>query len=552
MDTKRRSLNLSERLGYYLPILVFFLTALVSTYVTWYVTGNYVDSDSASELVLAKHLADTRQIMSQDWFYSTELRVFQHQWVYAPLMLLLNDWHLVRFLGALILQTGYILSFAYMTRQGCFSRETFWYSAALLLLPVSTAYGRIILYHTYYILYITMSFLMYGLVINLYKTWDPRRLSRWLLMGTLMAVSFLSGTNGVRQLMITHAPMLFSIAVLSLQQDTENSRSASLLSKPVLRFLAFALLAAACSFAALKFNQLVLHKYFVDDPYYSDNVGLMDFSLMDDMLFGYLHQFGFRMSVPLMSLFGILSIGSVVAGGYALYVSARALFQPKSPNHPYFLILSCLCSFTTVMTASFLFTSHYLFYFALYFTLAWPWAVIPLVESLRENPHKFSPLHKKRILATAAMMVVLLSGWLNNAWFTRSIDMEQTYEGLSYKNRDTKDQLSGATAFLQENGYKIGYASYWNANVVTEVTDGTVHMIGVTIYTDPEGCIKYYDFLTSLWLREVPNEKPFLLIDHYEALPENMVPYCVQVYADACYSVYDITDLETFRELLNS
>ena len=150
------------------------------------------------------------------------------------------------------------------------------------------------------------------------------------------------------------------------------------------------------------------------------------------------------------------------------------------------------------------------------------------------------------------MMVVLLSGWLNNAWFTRSIDMEQTYEGLSYKNRDTKDQLSGATAFLQENGYKIGYASYWNANVVTEVTDGTVHMIGVTIYTDPEGCIKYYDFLTSLWLREVPNEKPFLLIDHYEALPENMVPYCVQVYADACYSVYDITDLETFRELLNS
>ena len=106
MDTKRRSLNLSERLGYYLPILVFFLTALVSTYVAWYVTGNYVDSDSASELVLAKHLADTRQIMSQDWFYSTELRVFQHQWVYAPLMLLLNDWHLVRFLGALILQTG--------------------------------------------------------------------------------------------------------------------------------------------------------------------------------------------------------------------------------------------------------------------------------------------------------------------------------------------------------------------------------------------------------------------------------------------------------------
>ena len=129
----------------------------------------------------------------------------------------------------------------------------------------------------------------------------------------------------------------------------------------------------------------------------------------------------------------------------------------------------------------------------------------------------------------------------------------KNYIGVNFALGDVIPGAGGIRKIRwQANGYKIGYASYWNANVVTEVTDGTVHMIGVTIYTDPEGCIKYYDFLTSLWLREVPNEKPFLLIDHYEALPENMVPYCVQVYADACYSVYDITDLETFRELLNS
>lgn len=556
MNKKLRTCSTSQTIGHYLPFLVFLLSALVSIAVTWYVTGNYVDSDSASELVLAEHLAETRQIMSQDWFYSTELRVFQHQLVYAPLMLFLNDWHLVRFLGAMILQTGYILSFAYMSRQAGFRRETFWYGASLLLLPVNVAYGRIILYHTYYILYITMSFLMFGLVIHLYQTWNPRRLRSWLLTGVLMAVSFLSGTNSIRQLMITHAPMLFSIVVLSVRQDTADSRTATILSKNTLRFLAFALLAAACSFAALKFNELYLHKHYVDAPYYSDTVNLMDFAVLDEMLFGYLHQFGMRRSVPLVSVFGILSVGSVVAGGYALYVSAKALLQSKSLN-PRSLILFGHCSFTTVMMAVFLFTAHKGYYFPLYFTMAWPWAVIPLVESWGDNPKKYSPLHRNRIIATAAALVLLLSGWLNVAWFTRVISAEQRYEGLAYRDRDTKDELSGVTAYLLENGYEIGYATYWNANVLTEITNGSVRMIGLEDYGNPKDGVRYYDFLTSLWLREIPNEKPFLLVsyDTFELewlFPEEMEPYTELVYADELYKIYDVTDFESFRELLYS
>lgn len=538
-----------ERLAQYLPVAVFLLSALVSAAVTWYVTGTYLDSDSASELVLAKHLADTRQLLSQDWIYGTELRVFQMQWVFAPLMCFLNNWHLVRFLGTMILQTAYILSFAYMARQAGFRWQTIWYGAALLLLPVSVTYGRIVLYHTYYITYITMSLLIFGLVLNLNRTFRPRKLRSWLLVGVLMAVSFLSGTNSIRQMMITHAPMLFSIVLLSLRQDTPESRSAAILSRPALRLLAFALVAAACSFAAVKFNQAVLHKYFTDNPYYSEATNLMEAACLRNMVYGYLHQFGFRISVPLLSLFGILSVASLVAFGYGLYVSVVQIRDGLTPRG---LVMLQLFSFSTVMAVVFLLTADIHTYFPLYLCLMWPWAVLPLVEGWGSNPKQYSPLHKNRIFAWIAALTVIFSGWLNVAWFFRAPGLSQAYEGLYYQERDTASRLSGASEFLLENGYQIGYAGYWNANVVTEMTNGAVRMIGLTASDDSEDGIQYYTFLTSLWLREAPNEKPFLLMDCGKQPPAEMAPYCVQVYADDCYCVYDITDLEAVRERLYS
>ena len=558
MKKNLRSLRASGKFVYYLPILVFLLSALASAAITWYISGHLLDADASSELVLAKHLADTRQLLSRDWVYSTELRVFQMQLVFAPLMLFLDSWRLVRFLGTMILQSLYVLSLVYMARKAGFRRQTIWYGAALLLLPVSVTYGRIVLYHCYYLTYITMSFFMYGMVLDLYQSWDPRRLRSWVMTGVLMLISFLSGTNSVRQLMITHVPMLFSIFLLCLRQDTPESPQAALLSKPALRAFGFALLAAACSFAALLFNQRVLQKYYMDNAYHSESTLLMDPSQLNDMIYGFLHQFGFRRYVPLISLFGILSIGSIVAFGYTLYVSGKTLFPAgQGGPAPRSLVNLGFFSYTVVMTAVFLITADPTCYFPLYLSLSWPWAVIPLVEALGSNPGKYAPLHRGRLFAWAAALVVLCSGWLNAAWFTGSIQTEQRYEGLWYQNPDTVPQLSGATAFLTDNGYEIGYATYWNANIVTELTDGAVQMIGLEESDDPEGGVRYYTFLTYLWLREVPNEKPFLLVpfDTLEqewAFPEEMEPYCELVYADDWYQIYDVTDFEQFQVLLYS
>lgn len=64
---------------------------------------NQLDSDMASEQILAHQLAQEGGILSPNWYYSTELRVVNTQLVMAPLFRLFSSWHTVRVLGSAIL-----------------------------------------------------------------------------------------------------------------------------------------------------------------------------------------------------------------------------------------------------------------------------------------------------------------------------------------------------------------------------------------------------------------------------------------------------------------
>ena len=51
-----------------------------------------LDSDMSSELVLSHLLRQEHKIVTQDWFYSTELRVFNIHWAFTPLFFLFDNW----------------------------------------------------------------------------------------------------------------------------------------------------------------------------------------------------------------------------------------------------------------------------------------------------------------------------------------------------------------------------------------------------------------------------------------------------------------------------
>ena len=125
---------------------------IVGLFAAWNSSKNLLDSDASSELILANHLYQSKKFISEDWIYSTELRVLNTQLIYAPLFGLFSDWHLVRFWGIIILQVILSASFWFLSASCRIPKNKRCYGLVLLLLPTSIAYGRTVLYQTYYIL----------------------------------------------------------------------------------------------------------------------------------------------------------------------------------------------------------------------------------------------------------------------------------------------------------------------------------------------------------------------------------------------------------------
>lgn len=542
-----------------LPKLLFLFSAILSIVTTYYVTGHILDSDASSELVLAKQLAETGKILSSDWYYSTELRVVNTQLVYAPMFLLFHDWHLVRFFSALVMQAVYILSYGFLLHQSGFSRNSFYGSASLLLLPVSVTYGRIVLYHCYYMPHIIISFLLVGLFLGFASKKQLFSVKGGLRLFCLLALAFLGGLGGIRQLMITHAPMLLAVLLACIAEDFHNGKTdtPSLLSRQKLILLAVALLSLAAAFLGYKVYTGVFPRYYnFSSGYTNTDLGILDFSELGEVLYGFLHQFGFRKEISMLSILGILSLGGIFAAGYCVYLAVRnSCAHRPGKDLRKTLVCSFFLCYTVVMTAVFLITSSY-YYYPLYYALCLSWAV-PLLLSIPEHvPQDLHPLHMKRLFSWAAVLILFVNGLANAAYFNGVEKFDQVYEGLTIQEKDKADQMAPVVAFLVENGYDAGYADFVEGNLVTELSDGQVAMTNLRIpgtFNDNTMELQYYNWLTSQWQQEAPKEKPFLLLrqrnlNRFEN--SGYFQYCTQVYTDEFHGVYRIDDLEGFLNLV--
>lgn len=539
-----------------LPPALFWIILILNFCTTYYVTGHYLDSDTSSTLVFAEHLASVGKLFSQDWMYSTSVEVVDCHLIYMPLFMLLDNWKLVRLIGTILLQTVYLASYAFMLRQAGVSKRVFYLSATLLLLPVSVAYGRIVLYHCFYIPLLTVDFLILGMVFRCTKVQNWKKVTPYFSVVLLGILSVLGGLGGIRQLMILHAPMVLSTFLFCFLDFYKNKKSISEVAfSDRGRMLLFSVLSAGGSFVGYLGNTLYLCKHFIFADYSSTALNIIDFAELDDISYGFFHQFGFREDVSMVSLIGIISLLGIVAGAYCIYASIQSIKRYNKGQDIYVLMLRIFCLFFTGVTVfSFVVTggsSQY--YYPLYLTFCVSWTAPMLILSFEEVTAQKAFTFEK-FFCWVTIITLFINGLANVTFFNGSKTFDQIYEGLIFYETDKKEHLSGTIEFLSENDYAIGYATYWEGNIVTEITNGDVRMINL-LMNGENGNLHYYSWLTSLYLREVENPKPFLLIPHeFQVFFEqsDSFPYCKLVYSDDYHCVYDIWDREAFIHTLYS
>lgn len=539
-----------------------------------------LDSDMSSEMVLAQLLNEEGKLITENWYYSTELRVVSPVPVYQLGLLLFDSWHAARTFSVAVLLAGAAASFLYLAR-GAGMREGAVYAAAAIILPVSEAYAFLFTYGGFYTVYFMLACWMSGLVLRLGM--PGRRVFRLVL---LFLLGIWGGLAGVRMLMICGLPLG---AVCAWEMAQRLRRCASLheaLSSEQGWMALGAAVGLTGMLAGYAVNTRVFTGLFHFSGYDQEPVSTFALGRLVEQFETLFPFFGFRSDVPLMSVQGVASLAAICL----VFLSCAAVLvlllgglrlQPRTLFVPLFALFAVasgmLLNGTTNRAGSVYTVAYYIGGVLL--------AVASAFLLLERAPVERSVLRAVLMLGSAAflfvsgawtaglflfaglLLFVLLAGrkaagrgarvlallaacatglgMAAAAWSGGGMPyggvfgamllaacvyvlLEETacrtkavknaglllltlcfaLQAGSYRSGTLRTQTADyeeAAAWLVENGFTAGFASFWNGNVLTEASDGALE---VYVYNSWE------DTQPGEWLQRV---------SHTQTLPEGRV-----------------------------
>jgi len=450
-------------------VLAFAFLLLCLTMSGYYLTAGYgafLDADMSSELALAQHLAETGRLISQDWLYSTEVRILNTQLVFAPLMSIFgNDWQMVRALGCMILLVMLAGSAVFCGRK----LGAHWHFALLFaglsVLPLSLVYAQMIVIGAYYIPHAILTNLLVGLAASM--TQRRGRLFRGVVM---MLLAMVMGASSIRYLLCASMPVAAAGMWMAIFGSGEGISLRNAREFPV---TAAALTAAAASGMGYVLGQKLLSAlYEWDGARYAGSrlVGVTGsnlFELLDQALDGLIKLTGYMEGKILLSVQGLLSVGAlgIIILGAWLCMRALKMEGGKTTGMRFGVLTLVMSAMLTLFT--------FLFVEGLYLNRYWiPVMTLgaPVMAACLTN-EKNTMLRMLCALVFAGVVLGLSAAQIKNSMAHPEIG---------------EDERRNAQA-VRECGIDFGYATFWNANVMTELTDGEVEIVGMNLEQNGQG-----------------------------------------------------------------
>ena len=440
-------------------IITILCLALAAIGIFSYLRGwQWLESAHASEMVLARLLAQENTLLSANWRYSTELRLVNQTIFTMPLFKLLGrleNWALIRSMNIVLNNIVLILSYVFMMKQTRIHLKWILISCFFLILPLSYEYWNIVTFGGYYIFFMAKLFCCLGLFIKLCSNDDTIQsaLPVFILFSML---SFVLGVHGIRALLAVHVPLL--IAVIYLWSKMAPAKRLPLF----LGCYAFVL----CCFGYLVSYLLSLRfsVYSYDtmrSEYLANYLQKLGLSLMNIAGF-----FGLLADVPLLSAQGLFSLAAI-AGAFILLWALYKLVRKEQGRQqfiPVFFAASLVFNiFVFVVTVSSI-TPRFFFPFMVLY--------IPLTALLFHHAEKAYGQLKRTAVVWGIILFLFGQGFLN-------------FQSLAAK--DINSIRKGHIQYLLDEGLEFGIAVFWNANVITELSNGKIDMAGLEHATGRAG-----------------------------------------------------------------
>lgn len=519
----------------FVPYFLLGLTLVLLLALNLLYQDHWLDSDMAAEMIFSRLLAqENRLFATPDWYYSTEFRILYTQLVMGPLFRILDNWHVIRTITNLVFYGLMLAAYFYFMKPLQVSKSLTVLSSCVLLLPFSETMMTHMQMGNTYMSHVILVLLFFGMFLRLAgKKRKGFRKALLLVLYTVLAV--VCGASGVRYLLVLQCPLALTALLYLMRGDAfgafrrrlSRENWTKLRKSREMSIFLYSLSGAAASVLGYCINAVFISREYVFQTYGATNfIALYQGVLFERiqnalgcllMLFGYIPEKGF------LSLRGVVTMAAFVLLGILVYAAVKGRKRESKTGLRLFVVLFLIVSFFLNVFV-FIFTTSTMVprYYITIFVFALP----VLCFYLEKEPF---PLD--RILAAALFAGCLLLGTAKTVFSFISVD----------KNAEKRP----VAEFLAENGYDFGFATYFNGNIITELTDGAVEIANIG---DPE-YLEYFKWSSPMQYYEegYHTGETFLLLteEEYTAYADTeAVRRGGQIYADGNYRVflYESTD----------
>ena len=402
------------------------------------------------------------------------------------------------------------------------------------MFPFGQWYAWNVLYNSFYIPHIAISFLSIGLLLHLdkEKSGKIKELVRIILM---VLLAFVAGLGGTRQLMMCYGPIFIAAVIIFVHSWKKReifSREEIRYEKCILERACIQLVSAMGGYL-VNIHFLALHFRYTN--YADTQWNQLDLSHMLTCISDFLALFGWQENVNILSVRGLVNVAGLIMIIATIYFLIKLILMCDQLN----VVMKFMSVFTGVAAVTLLMVfSQTSVYNSSYWVPIIPFFFFILTSGMEEFVHSKICGKEIRRFGYIAYMTTIIGCSYST--------MVNPY--ISWVPNDKA--IIEPCEWLEERGYTKGYASFWNSNILTELANGKIEMWTV----DDMNNLHIYEWLQATeHVKKQPDGKFFIIIsnDEYISAPSLAIKSMQDnlVYEDGNYYIYSFNNLSEYMDM---